>query len=135
MTNANLVLDERALSAEIGRPVRVVNDLVAAAAGVAVGTSKHTLLREGRCFLGIRRSGRCFLSFGRNRRGPLRPVGSFWVVGLGTGVGASLVVPGNGHMIVLPGEGGHSAVSPSRFAEFGLDELTPVEDLLSANVL
>ena|GEM_PF-4053078 len=109
LTNGNLLLDERRLTAQMGRPVRVVNDLVAAAAGVAVNAAGRQFFRGG------------------GADGP------FWVVGLGTGVGASLVVPGKSHTTVLPGEFGHSAVSPWDFGLGDADLLTPIEDLLSGS--
>ena len=113
------VLNERVLSKEIGRPVRVVNDLVAAAAGVAVGRVQTKIFRDGRC-----RNGLCF--FSRSRRA-LRPDKAFWVVGLGTGVGASLVVPDkNGPTMVLAGEFGHSAASPWSFGLDGGETLVSV---------
>jgi len=109
LTNGNLLLDEKRLTAQMGRPVRVVNDLVAAAAGVAVNAAERQFFRGG------------------GADGPC------WVVGLGTGVGASLVVPGKSHTTVLPGEFGHSAVSPWDFGLGDADLLTPIEDLLSGS--
>jgi glucokinase len=126
MTNANLALDERGLSKELGRPARIANDLVAAAAGVAVGGVQAQIFRNSRCLRGY-----CF--FASNRR-VLRPDKPFWVVGLGTGVGASLVVPDkSGPTMIIAGEFGHSASSPW---SFGLDRdeaMVSVEDRLSGN--
>jgi glucokinase len=127
MTNANLVLNERALSKEIGRPVRVANDLVAAAAGVAVGGVQVQIFRNGQCSSTLG----CF--FSRNRR-VLRTDKAFWVVGLGTGVGASLVVPDkNGPTMIIAGEFGHSASSPWSFGLDGGESMVSVEDRLSGN--
>jgi len=93
LTNAAVTLDVRSLGAP---SARLVNDLEAAAAGIqAVGPDNRVALVAGRA------DGR-------------RPA---VVVGLGTGLGVALALPGGG---VVSGEGGHApfAAACAELADF-----------------
>jgi len=110
LTNGALHFDEQQLTADLGRPVRVVNDLVAAAAGVGLTRSEAHLLR------------------GEYAAGP------YWVVGLGTGVGAALVLPGTDRSVVLAGEFGHSSLDSWHFSVASdASSLEGCEDRLSGD--
>jgi len=110
LTNGALRFDEGLLAAELGRPVRVVNDLVAAAVGVGSTCNETHLLR------------------GDYAAGP------YWVVGMGTGVGAALVLPGPDSAVVLASEFGHSSLDSWRFSVASdADSLEGIEDRLSGD--
>jgi glucokinase len=101
LSNGLLSFDETALGRNWDRPVRIVNDLVAAAAGIAALPAT-----AARWLYGAQRDG------------------ATWVVGLGTGVGAALALPLGDDVGVLGGEWGHSGMADE--GSHG-----SVEDLLS----
>ena len=115
LTNVDMSLDERDFSI----PVRIINDMEAAGYGISElsSTSIHSIFD-----------------------GKLDAGGIATVVGLGTGVGQTIVVPSSPLPYVLPSEGGHIEYAPRDqeeldFCSFLQSEkkiLRPrVEDILS----
>lgn len=87
LTNLPWVVDGRALSRDLGRPVRLINDFHALARAVPhLGPADLAPLRPGAAVPGA-------------------PVA---VIGPGTGLGEAYLAHGN----VLPGEGGHAGFAP-----------------------
>ena len=117
LTNVDISLDERDFSI----PVRIINDMEAAGYGISELSSHsiHSIFD-----------------------GNVDVVGVATVVGLGTGVGQTIVVPSNPLPYVLPSEGGHIEYAPRNqeeldFCSFLQSEkkiLRPrVEDILSGD--
>lgn len=87
LTNLPWAVDGDALSADLGRPVRLINDFHAAARGISLlGPRDVRTLRPG-------------------TPAPGAPIA---VIGPGTGLGEAYVVGD----LVLPGEGGHAGFAP-----------------------
>jgi glucokinase len=87
VTNLSWDLDEGALSARLGAPVVLVNDLVALAHGLP-------FLNGG--------------EFDELQAGVADPAGTALLVAVGTGLGVSILAPGDGaNRNPLPSEGGH----------------------------
>ncbi len=93
MTNRPWVVDGDLISERFGLPnVRVVNDLVAAAHGIEwVSPRSCVTIQPGRA----------------------APNGPRVVLGVGTGLGISYLIPVDGRMRDVGGEGGHAGFAPS----------------------
>ncbi len=93
MTNRPWVLDGDAIGERFGIPhVRVVNDLAASAHGIPwLGPRDCMTLQPGRA----------------------HPDAARVVLGVGTGLGISYMVPANGRLTEVAGEGGHGGFAPS----------------------
>jgi len=90
-TNRDWVIDADALETKLGAPVRLVNDLEAAAAGVD----------------GLPRS-----DFAVLQKGSTRSDGVRLVIGAGTGLGVAYAVPCGGAYRTMASEGGHAGFAP-----------------------
>ncbi len=93
MTNRPWVIDAEAISARHRVPrVRVANDLVASALGISWVPPRECVTIQ-----------------------PGRPVEDEprVVIGVGTGLGVAHLVPANGKLHPLPGEGGHAGFAPA----------------------
>ena len=99
LTNSELVIDAQALEPALGCPVTVVNDFVALAQGVPCA-------RET-CQIG----------------GDAEAEGVIAVVGPGSGLGMSALIPGESWPLVLPSEGGHGDLAPGSPLELELLQL------------
>jgi len=100
LTNLPWEVDAARVAAALnGARVTLVNDFVAAAAGVeALDASGLRVLQPGRADSGAPRL----------------------VVGAGTGLGTALIVPEPGGWRVFPGEGGHAGFAPRSELDFAL---------------
>ena len=100
LTNLPWEVDAGRVAAALGGArVELVNDFVAAAAGIeAIGATGLRTLQRGRADPGAPRL----------------------VVGAGTGLGTALIVPDAGGWRVLPGEGGHAGFAPCSAPELAL---------------
>ena len=97
MTHRPWAVDGERIARRLGIPrVRVVNDVAAAANGIAAVAPKQLRTLQ-----------------------PGKASGSdpSVVLGVGTGLGVAYLVPGEGGAIVLPGEGGHMGFSPANAAQ------------------
>ena len=122
MTNRPWAVDGDAIASRCGIPqFRVVNDLAAAAAGIAaLDPHERVELQPGHAVEGE----------------------PGVVVGVGTGLGVAYLVPHNGRIKVVPGEGGHVGFAPEtpQQAElwrelFAAKGRVEVEDVVSGNGL
>ncbi len=100
LTNLPWEVDAGRVAAALGGArVELVNDFVAAAAGIeAIGATGLRTLQRGRADPGAPRL----------------------LVGAGTGLGTALIVPDAGGWRVLPGEGGHAGFAPCSEQELDL---------------
>ncbi len=90
-TNLPWQADAAELAAELGMPVRLTNDFVAVAAGIAaLANDQRLVLQTGE---------------------PLAD-GVRLVIGPGTGLGMAVLVPDGNGFKILPGEGGHVGFAP-----------------------
>jgi glucokinase len=93
MTNRPWVVDAEAISARFGVPrVRVANDLVAAALGIEWVPARDCV------------------SIQPGRASETEPR---LVIGVGTGLGIAYLVPVDGKLREVPGEGGHAGFAPA----------------------
>lgn len=91
-TNLPWVIDERHIAAAAGAPVKLINDLEAAAHGVLTLPADKFLVLQA---------------------GTPKPGGNVALIAAGTGLGQALVVrDGQGYRVV-PSEGGHASFAPA----------------------
>jgi len=91
-TNLPWVVDERRLSAAAGAPVKLINDLEAAAHGVLTLPAEQFLALQP---------------------GAAKPGGNLALIAAGTGLGQALVVTDGQGYRVVPSEGGHADFAPA----------------------
>jgi len=122
MTNRPWVVDGDAIARRFRLPrVRVVNDLVASAHGIAsVPERERVTIQPGRASAGEPRV----------------------VMGVGTGLGVAYLVPVDGRLVEVPGEGGHAGFAPATLEQarlwqsiFASEGRVPAESVLSGRGL
>lgn len=91
-TNLPWVVDERHLAAAAGAPVKLINDLEAAAHGVLTLSADKFLVLQA---------------------GTPKPGGNVALIAAGTGLGQALVVKDGQGYRVVPSEGGHASFAPA----------------------
>lgn len=111
LTNLGWTVEADALSAQLGAPVRLINDFHAVALAVPELTSGDSVALDEL---------------------PARPDAPIVVLGAGTGLGEAFCVPSPSGWIVVPGEGAHSRFAPKTPVEMGL--LTAFQQRYGAHV-